>query len=60
MKKILVVLMAAFTLFACTKKNENELFVYNWSEYIPDVSDSKVCFPITMLLIISLLKSWQA
>ena len=36
MKKILVVLMAAFTLFACTKKNENELFVYNWSEYIPD------------------------
>ena len=36
MKKILVVLMAAFTLFACTKKHENELFVYNWSEYIPD------------------------
>ena len=36
MKKIFITLMAAFTLFACTKKQENELFVYNWSEYIPD------------------------
>lgn len=36
MKKLLTILVISLFAFACTKKAENELFVYNWSEYIPD------------------------
>lgn len=35
MKKILL-LMVLVILAGCTKKNQNEVYVYNWSEYIPD------------------------
>ena len=39
MKKLLVVLFMCLAMFACTKKSEKaaqEVYVYNWSEYIPD------------------------
>ncbi len=36
MKKILLIMLISIFTFSCTKKNDNELFVYNWSEYIPD------------------------
>lgn len=36
MKKLLIILMLGILTIACTKTNKNEVYVYNWSEYIPD------------------------
>ena len=36
MKKIIILMLVSLAVFACTKKTENEIYVYNWSEYIPD------------------------
>ena len=36
MKKIIILMLVCLAVFACTKKSENEIYVYNWSEYIPD------------------------
>ncbi len=36
MKKIILVMLISITVFACTKKAQNEIFIYNWSEYIPE------------------------
>lgn len=36
MKKLLVILMMSLALFACSKKSNKEVHVFNWSEYIPD------------------------
>ncbi len=36
MKKIIILMLVSLAFFACTKKPENEIYVYNWSEYIPD------------------------
>lgn len=36
MKKTLMILLVCAVLFACSKKNQNEVYVFNWSEYIPE------------------------
>ena len=36
MKKIFMLILLSFAVFACTKKPVNEVYVYIWSEYIPD------------------------
>ena len=36
MKKLILILCLSLVVFACTKKKNNEVYVFNWSEYIPE------------------------